>query len=804
VGTLTQEVAAEASVDEQLGEPERLAAELTRWTGHYGFDGRPSSELIRHGENLLHQDPQDPEGWALIGRAAHLIGNSRFAAAALARAVTRGSPGAEAALYLARLRCEIGEPTEALANLLFEAETSGAAFVRGICRLATRDAGAALSAFRAAAAEPGEYAVPAKWAHAYLGSVLDRTLRRGAILGWDSRGRGLATALPPERPILTVLDYKSPDLRCCSHNLGDYMQTYAVLHQLAHLSDIDWSASDPALLLLLAELRNADPAQPADSHPAARRGELHLDVLDRDALWLDALRFTSRRVWALIYGWQYHRSFLASAPLPAPDNIEPIVISFHLAQPGPIERGLLDWLRRFEPIGCRDWNTVGWLLNQGVEAFFSGCVTLTLPSSPTAGRHGRYAVDIPAQQQPHDMSAMSHAEESLRLASLEQALRRCRERLALYAGAEAVITSRLHCYLPCRAIGTPVEFRPPQATDRRFEGLVDISDDEQRRMAANLGRWIAGAVKAIATGADPERIRRHWRDATREDVTAARTRFAITVRHHRPAASIRLAAPGPIPGTVHLALTVTPETARPVQVTLASALRHTRARLEATILAKGFPPSALARLAFEMARQCEGVAVVACKAGPDFDRLGLAKLLAQAERVVYVAPGSLFLADVAELAASAPGASGVAARPSPVQALATQAQAIEQRASTLEPAQARRLRTTAAGRLDLALPYFDPAVCVLSPLKLRQLADDCRTLATELAIDEWLSLQLITEAGFDSLPAAWNANPYAEMLASPKLIHWGGPKPWLANRNVLMAELWRQHADTLGARQSLT
>jgi hypothetical protein len=800
VGTLTQEVAEEASVDEQLDAPERLAAELTRWTGHYGFDGRPSSELIRRGENLLHQDPQDPEGWALIGRAAHLVGNSRFAAAALARAVTLGLSGAEAALYLARLRCEIGEPTEALANLLFAAETSGAAFVRGICHLATRDAGAALSAFRAATAEPGEYAVPAQWAHAYLGSVLDP--KRGSILGWDSRGRGFAAALPPERPILTVLDYKSPDLRCCSHNLGDYIQTYAVLHQLARLSEIDWSASDPALLSLLAELRNADPAQAADSHPAERRGALHLDVLDRDALWLDALRFTGRRVWALIYGWHYHRSFLASAPLPAPDNIEAIVISFHLAQPGPIERGLLDWLKRFEPIGCRDWNTVGWLLNQGVEAFFSGCVTLTLPSSPTAGRRGRYAVDIPAQQQPGDMTAMSHAQESLRLASLAQALRRCRERLGLYAEAEAVTTSRLHCYLPCRAIGTPVEFRPQQATDRRFEGLVDLSDDEQRRMAANLGRWIAGAVKEIAAGADPERVRRHWRDATREDVTAARTRFAIAPRHHQPAASIRLAAPGPTPGTVHLALTVTPETARPGQVTLASALRHTRARLAVTILAKGFPPRALARLAFDMARQCEGVAVVACKAGPDFDRLGLAKLLAQVERVVYVAAGSLFLADVAELAASAPGASGVAARSSPLQALSTQAQAIEQGAGALEPAQARRLRTAAAGRLDLALPYFDPAVSVLSPSRLRQLADECRVLATELSIDEWLSLQLITEAGFDSLPAAWNANPYAEMLASPKLVHWSGPKPWLAGRHVLMAELWHQQAGTIGARES--
>ena len=49
--------------------------------------------------------------------------------------------------------------------------------------------------------------------------------------------------------------------------------------------------------------------------------------------------------------------------------------------------------------------------------------------------------------------------------------------LRRYATAELVITSRLHCALPCRAMGTPVIFvHPNYYSDSRFDGLRDILD----------------------------------------------------------------------------------------------------------------------------------------------------------------------------------------------------------------------------------------------------------------------------------------------------------------------------------------
>ena len=61
------------------------------------------------------------------------------------------------------------------------------------------------------------------------------------------------------------------------------------------------------------------------------------------------------------------------------------------------------------------------------------------------------------------------------------------ELLSRYAKAQLVITSRLHCALPCLAMGTPVIFiHPKYHEDTRFAGLREIlngygPDDQELR-----------------------------------------------------------------------------------------------------------------------------------------------------------------------------------------------------------------------------------------------------------------------------------------------------------------------------------
>jgi len=47
------------------------------------------------------------------------------------------------------------------------------------------------------------------------------------------------------------------------------------------------------------------------------------------------------------------------------------------------------------------------------------------------------------------------------------------KRLDEYAQAKLVITSRIHCALPCLAFGTPVIFIHQNLADPRFSGLLE-------------------------------------------------------------------------------------------------------------------------------------------------------------------------------------------------------------------------------------------------------------------------------------------------------------------------------------------
>lgn len=66
---------------------------------------------------------------------------------------------------------------------------------------------------------------------------------------------------------------------------------------------------------------------------------------------------------------------------PPSKDIEPLFISFHIV-PSVAEKMLtnegIEYLKKYEPIGCRDLNTVKILKEKGIKAYFSGCLTLTL------------------------------------------------------------------------------------------------------------------------------------------------------------------------------------------------------------------------------------------------------------------------------------------------------------------------------------------------------------------------------------------------------------------------------------------
>ncbi len=211
-------------------------------------------------------------------------------------------------------------------------------------------------------------------------------------------------------------------------------------------------------------------------------------------------------------GWFTHQPVW-----PPPHALRPVFLSFFAND----ARRLVDssyapFFRRHQPIGCRSQETVRAFRDIGVDAYFSGCLTLTL-KRPDVDRSDRIcAVDLDPEFQSlipfglrssmlnvtHELrrprfrefymralrlglgganklrNAVPHSDHSrAQLYRLMHAYRsqRAEELLQTYARARLVLTSRLHCALPCLALGTPVIFmRRDAETNPRFMGLANL------------------------------------------------------------------------------------------------------------------------------------------------------------------------------------------------------------------------------------------------------------------------------------------------------------------------------------------
>ena len=59
-------------------------------------------------------------------------------------------------------------------------------------------------------------------------------------------------------------------------------------------------------------------------------------------------------------------------------NLLPIFISIHISNPDNIDSYFINNLKKFEPIGCRDTFTLNALKKNGINSYFSSCLTTTM------------------------------------------------------------------------------------------------------------------------------------------------------------------------------------------------------------------------------------------------------------------------------------------------------------------------------------------------------------------------------------------------------------------------------------------
>lgn len=201
--------------------------------------------------------------------------------------------------------------------------------------------------------------------------------------------------------------------------------------------------------------------------------------------------YSGPKVKLIMNGWYMHKP----QNFPPTDLVRPVFMSFHVANSEIVDNNV-PYFKEHEPIGCRDDYTRDLLKSHGVDAFTSKCMTLLLKSAKEpVKRHGIYMVDMPywISGNRTDLKRRQEVMASIPQSILNRAVHtrhdvapalsysyaykwhKAHALLKLYKHAELVITTRLHCALPCRAFGTPVIFLHPNlATDPRFKGLEHI------------------------------------------------------------------------------------------------------------------------------------------------------------------------------------------------------------------------------------------------------------------------------------------------------------------------------------------
>ena len=191
-------------------------------------------------------------------------------------------------------------------------------------------------------------------------------------------------------------------------------------------------------------------------------------VIDREAL--DTFDSHGEVVKAIMNGWYMYSKF----NWPPASVIDTLWVAMHISENdyfGIGERFLEgiggDYLRHYAPIGARDVSTLEMLERNHIPAYLSGCLTLTIPQFSNVEKTNEVLlVDLDEKSEAivrkmypaENFQSVTHnvnAEEYSAL-SAEDRLRRVEKLLRRYQGAKCVITSRLHCALPCLALQTPV------------------------------------------------------------------------------------------------------------------------------------------------------------------------------------------------------------------------------------------------------------------------------------------------------------------------------------------------------------
>ena len=415
-------------------------------------------------------------------------------------------------------------------------------------------------------------------------------------------------------------------------------------------------------------------------------------------------------------------------------------------------------------------------------------------------------VDIPDEEVPAEAERYAHSSEAVRhrpfTANVEAAL----ELLDTYSTRRAVITSRLHCYLPVRAIGVDVEFRPRNRSDIRFDGLIDIDDDAFAAIRDGLDDKLEQVLGAVLAGRPEAEVYALWREQTAADVAAAERRRhegaalpAVDAGAATRDAVARTAAHGqPAAGAIHCAAIVHPGDGASLAVLVASLLEHASRPLHVWLLAHPGTGAVAQRLADRFPQVTASRVPVRGLGADDTIRLLAGELLPDVERLVTLPLPAVATADVAELADLDLGGHALAAPTRPGTADVSGFGVIHAAATRLgdRTDASAALRRTAHARHRFDFDAFETGVLVLELERMRRerFAAQGLALAEAYGLDGDEALHYLVGPDRTVVPERWATVPTRMPVRGAGLIHWAdGVKPSQPELTP-ERERWRRYA----------
>jgi hypothetical protein len=385
-----------------------------------------------------------------------------------------------------------------------------------------------------------------------------------------------------------------------------------------------------------------------------------------------------------------------------------------------------------------------------------------------------------------------------------------------------VTTSRLHCYLPVRSLGVDVEFTPSNRSDVRFDGLIDISDDEFDRIRSGIEPKLERVFRLILGGRGESEVYQEWRALTAADVQEARRRWrsplslppprpqargrisAVTAGAvSRPATDVRLPEPA-----VHCVVHLRRGQGRALEVLAWSLAERASRPVHLWVLTEQLSPKLQESIASRVpsmevtwlpVRRLGGAWSAPGQDGRgDATDLLLSELLPSVDRAVVMPVEALVTADVAELAdldlggclLAAPTRTG-AAESSGFDVLNHAALRLKDRIEL-----SASLRRSAYARHAFDFDAFSTDVMAVDLQRMRDggLVDEAVALMQQFDMDAVELLHYVVGPNRVVIPPRWWHVPTRHRYVGPGLTHWADPvKPW-SSRFTPGQEQWHEAA----------